>query len=272
MLTITAHPRSGSFYLMHRLRRFHPLHAYSEIFHFHDDVISRALGDHAKEVFESLGLSLPVVGQDVLRNLVTTRVEDYLGAISSANPDTIPAFKIFPYHLDVSGLEIVIRRSSGILLLTRNLIHAHISREIALSTNTYKQVDTSHMKIEFRVTDFMEFVRISVEHYDCAIKLAEQRKTPIGLIAYEDMMAANSNDDFLSEAISPLLAGTTLTSRDYQLEPVKQDKRSSALDKVTNPQAMTEFLKNRNLEQLLDATQSIGLGEWRKVIRDYCKL
>ena len=267
MLALISHARSGSTYLMRRLQRFGVFRVYFEIFHFNDHTLLEGLGEDATKVLGWLGLGHPPYEAEAVRKAVLGQLEEYLDALEAVDLKTVPAFKVFPYHLDPQRLETVIGRCDELLFLTRNLLHAHISVNIAQGLQQYSYVNTSSTKVEFSAESFMNFAFDCVQHHDSALAMAESAGVRAVHMHYEDFVAAPDRDAFLAQRLASLSRGGWKGQITPADDMRRQDLRGSALQKVSNPQVLEAFVHEAGLAALLDSQARCDYGPVRAWLR-----
>jgi LPS sulfotransferase NodH len=245
---IGAHARSGSTYLCRLLGQIAAIKAYREVFHQRHGMIKRHLeGDYARVAHR---LRLSEVGE-VAREQIAGDPQAFIDALADLNPGQIIAFKVFPGHLSGAGLQQALRGARLVLLLERNLLHAHISSRIAMKTNRWGGHDTSTVKTRFHPDKFRQYCARITQYQNRVSDLADRLQVPITRLQYETMVDERSVLADLAAQLGRLL-DCRLTVKRRPHDSRKQDRRVLASEKVTNPEELLEFLNRNDLSALND--------------------
>lgn len=241
---VIAHARSGSTLLCQKLDTLTNARVYLEIFHQNMPVIEHHLGDSKAQVLEHYS---PLEGQ-VLRQKLTAEPLNLLKYLTELNPDKDLFYKIFPDHLKVPELQQVISESSGCISLQRNLLHSHLSNQIAQNTNHWANVDTSQHLVEFNPQDFIRHIRHVSAFYNHAESCAQQEGIPFIELAYEKV----ADESIVQPSLCQILEEFGVLTQDIPPPEVglqRQDKRKLATDKVSNPELLLEVLHKLGLDE-----------------------
>lgn len=244
---IIAHARSGSTLLCQKLDAVTDARVYLEIFHQNMQVIEHHLGSSKHEVLHRYR---PLEGQE-LRQKLTEEPLSLLDYLAELNPDQDIFCKIFPDHLKVEKLRQVIGESSGIISLQRNLLHSHLSNQIAQATNRWTNVDTSQHLVEFVPKDFIRHINHVAGFYEHAEACARKAGIPFIELAYETVASEGHSQPTLQKVLDKLGISKQYTA-DPESPLKRQDKRKLASDKVSNPEMLLQALQELRLAEIND--------------------
>lgn len=248
---IGTYARSGSTFLCQLLKNFQEFQVFHEIFHFHLSAITSYLPD----IFPDLKIRLGLPEDEALaREALCSDPLRYLDAIQAFYPRNILAFKVFPGHLASGPLLNLADHSRLLILLHRNLVHTYISTKIANAIQQWPQVDTSCQHVAFVPAEFRTFADRTLDVQRYLKHHAEANGLPLVEFTYEALTAADDPCALVADALVRD-QGLSLTRCDKPLDIARQDKRSLASEKVSNPEEMRAFLRECGLESLDDATQ-----------------
>lgn len=269
-IVVISHARSGSTYLMQRLHRIRPLRVYLEIFHFVQETMLKALHEDAERMLPADERAALNAYPGQLRDVIVSDPVAYVRRLRALDPATVPVFKVFPGHLSDFGLSEVIDDAQCVLMLTRNLLHAYISAQIATATASFGGTDTSGERVPFVVDGFLGFADYALQHQRAALALAQAAGKPVVHLAYETLLAmpAEQHEDFTIELVHTLVPGAETGVQDHPVRHMRQDQRRSALEKVDNPEVLAEFLRRTGTEAADDALHNLSLDDWAAMVRD----
>lgn len=248
---IGAFARSGSTLLCELLKNFEELHVLYEIFHFRLQTIKNAVPEFYPELRRRFDLP---DDPEAARAALVADPGHLLDVLQTGYPGKILAFKVFPGHLAPEALPPLLDRARLTLLLTRNLVHAYLSTQIARATQQFALHDTSGHYVAFDPAEFRRYAIWVQKHLLRLRDHARQNGLPLAALDYETLVKADDPTGLVADALA---AGfpVPLTRRDVPLRTTRQDKRARASEKVSNPEEMLQFLSDNGLEALDDALQ-----------------
>jgi LPS sulfotransferase NodH len=250
---IGAHARSGSTYLCKLLEQVQEFRVYYEIFHFNMEVIEYHLHGDFQKIAAEMGLP---TDPGLARMQLLERHRDYLAALARLNAGKVLAFKVFPGHLPLIRLENFTRESSLVLLLHRNLLQSYISNLIVKKTDRWANFDTSLEKVHFEQAGFVQHVAHVTKFNQAVDSLARRQCKKILHVHYEELLKRKGyQDTLLSEIETCLRQPMSVGSQAGRWD--RQDKRSLASEKVSNPEELTAFLRQFDLLELDEAEKSV---------------
>lgn len=262
VVTIISYPRTGSSLLIHQARSL-PLCALLEIFHPDESVAREHL------VNNPYGSCFTDLSHQYVRNDVIGNVSTFLERLIERSPSDVLVFKVFPGHLPPAALECLIAQSSAILIHTRNRLHSYISNTIAGQLKSWGGINTSHSSILFQHEDFLRYLAVVQEFLSVSMTYAVDHSTPILFSSFE-RLSENDDSEVQLRHVAQIFSHVTgrlleplLTSRDL---PRRQDGRSLAIDKVSNPAELNEFLEMTNAQCLNDSSRDILNSDYVRII------
>lgn len=165
-------------------------------------------------------------------------------------------YKIFPSHLKDNELNQVIADSDLVLFLSRNVLHSYISNEMAKKKGTYSGIDTSCDHIEFDSEVFKWWNNFIYAHFNKAKDYAENSNVRTFELHYEDLLANERVEEYLYEVMHKI-GISLLKPENYKHGIRRQDIRSRACDKVSNPDTLMDFLKTQNEIRLINVNEKM---------------
>ena len=262
-ISILAIPRTGTNYLCGLIGRFREIDSLFEIYHNRAVYIgnSQLTNRVIDYVNRSYQLEIQSNCDRAFIDFVRQHPLEILDIIRSQSNKRYISFKIFPNHLSQEDLSHVILHNRRVkkILIKRNLLNAYLSFKFAKMTNNWRDRDTSNLKLNFEIDDFVTWYDCYQQYYDFIERKFNDSNNAISILKYEEIHAYKTNRDkfaFLYAFLSKLgleLKENNLSIPESQLNSlrVKQDKRVNILDKVNNPQQTIDSLKDRQLEFLL---------------------
>lgn len=247
---IGAHARSGSTYLCNTLSLFDNLKVYLELFHYDLRSIESYLGAERKEV---KALIESLAGHSPLRSDYIAWADEYISYLREKHHQFNVAFKVFPGHLPLDQLRILLDKSLVVILLRRNLLHSYISTAIANRLKIYSRFDTSNEFIVFSKNEFIAHVRDIHLYYRYIDNFATNNNIPLVYIDYEDVCMSADPCDFIKNKLQSAIGDLRQSTQAVTLIE-KQDRRLIASDKVINKDEMISFLRTYELDFLDDGS------------------
>ena len=265
IVTVVSHPRSGSTFLVAEAGKLSNVRALMEVFHCNESVVV----DHLQAFADPIKKQLAVT-EDGFREKIISDPLQYLQELNKEVPEGILLFKVFPEHLPADKLGHVIHASNLIIFLLRNVLHSFISNEIAKKLERFGGVDTSEIKIEFSKSAFLWWVGFIVTYFNSAMDSVRNHNKDFVFVHYEDLMKQSSVSAWLASQLEEQL-GEVFSYSDGDVWIKKQDKRISALDKVTNPAYMQEWVAMEGLSYLLDGTNPSKYDDLQRLVQAMIK-
>jgi hypothetical protein len=264
--TVVSHPRSGSTFFIMELGKLCGLSTMMEIFHNDEAVIDQHLGAISGLVKNRLS---PL--HDTFRQSFLTDPIQYLAVVQEEARAEALVFKIFPSHLPEEKLSEVLRRSHLTIFLMRNVLHSYISNEAAKKVGRYANVDTSEVKVTFSHSAFVWWIQFITAHFENAFFAVCSEKRSFIVVNYEEFRDDPERlkwfQKILLQKLDVKLELETLDSPSL----MKQDKRTSALEKVSNPDKMLSFLRENGLEYLIDENVPVRYSDLRRLAPSVCR-
>ena len=246
---VLAHARSGSTLLCEKLASLTSEHVYLEIFHHNIDVIKQHLKEDANAVLNRISED----HDQALRDRIAENPLQLLDAVSAVKGDSKSIFfKVFPGHLGPERLAQVLGQCSGTLILFRNLLHSFLSNQIATRNNKWANFDTSESLTRFDPEAFLVHVKSVSAFYKHAEGLVRATALSHAHIHYEELAKPGETDRVLTSALNRI--NVPVIRNDAAPGIMRQDKRSLATDKVSNPDELLDYLRSLGLEEANDAS------------------
>jgi hypothetical protein len=249
-ILIAGHARSGTTYVCQLLGCCNGIKPYLEIFHYDVEQIKRYFGSDWLEIQRYM--NLPENASES-RNIITQRSSEYLHFLNEINPNSIVSFKVFPGHLSLQQIFDAMNEISSVLLIRRNLLQTYISNEISIKLQKWSSIDTSKEKINFSAKHFVDHVLSVTSFYQSIIDRSIFLNLPLAIIDYEDLVLSDKPDTIIIDNLHKCCGFQTCCDL-TRINITKQDNRKYAVDKVSNPDEMVEFLLGNDLMDLNDST------------------
>jgi hypothetical protein len=224
IVTVLSHPRSGSNLLMDLLSSCASVTAVYEIFNFL--TLDRGpLTEPIERPFDSFA------ALDIAKN------DDPIGTLKAltANRDVdLLILKIFPGHLNDTGLQKLIAGSSAVIQLTRNPLSAWVSAAIAMETDQWDNTDSSDIRIHWDAISFAQSTEMQLNYVLAGRRLAEDLGRLVVPLDYHDVVAAGGPSslwDYLRTCIEEWPPYSP--DPNWKLNFAKQDTRAP-IDRIDN--------------------------------------
>lgn len=232
-LCIFAMPRTGSSHLDKLFRSCRELTSKSEMFHGHAEMRYTA---PEREAIEALGCDV----LDDKRKFAVWRRDhavETLDAIQRATGRVV-TFKVFPSHLKRPMLEaeFLPRDDMAFAVLRRRPIECYISGVKAHAASKYAKVDTTAIKPELTVENFVEWAQRMRRWYRWAYAALKQRGQPFARLSFEEHLDGLSGEEALSRIVPLLtpLGFPQLKIPQRIFEGQRQDKEPRYQDRAAN--------------------------------------
>lgn len=154
-------------------------------------------------------------------------------------------FKVFSEHMPLDQLmSLAVIHNINFVFLTRNTIDTYISLVKASSTDQYDRVNTTSLKPEISVNQFLDFQNNMIKWYTSCFLYDATRQTPI-VIRYEDLYDSKTSDvDVIGEALASF--GIEIPKNTKEFRHQRQDMTPDWRDKIANPEDLeTLILQHR---------------------------
>jgi len=263
-ISILAIPRTGTNYLCGLMGRFKEIDSLYEIYH-HQAVYmgNKSLASNViKHINYKYQLKIKDCSDSIFIDFVAQNPQEILQIIHQQSQHKYISFKIFPNHLSPQCLTKAIIKNNRIkkILVKRNLLDAYLSFKFAQMTKTWRDRDTSNLKLRFEEDNFISWVTSAQNYYDFVESQSNNIESEIAIINHEEIHGFKSDRNkffflfYFLRSIGLELNEDNLSNN--QLKKLsnlrnKQDNRTNVLDKVINPQTLLDVLKNNQLEYLL---------------------
>ena len=264
-ISILSMPRNGTNYLCDLIGKFQEIDSLYEIFHnqsayFNNNFLSQNIIQHINSIYN---LHIKDNSDPQFTDFIYKNPSLFLDIISSYSKNKYISFKVFPNHLSLDNLRDVIIKNDRIkkIIVKRNLLDVYFSVQFARLTQRWDQKDTSNLKFDFNPHNFLEWFSFHQEYYNFIERELIANNQSCVFLDYEKIHSLNNNQEKFSFLFNFLCsAGITLDQNNLLEQSQaelnknirkKQDKRSSQLDKVSNPQALLSTLKQHQLDFLL---------------------
>ena len=166
----------------------------------------------------------------------------FLEKVIAAHPGQIPGFRIFMGHdrrmLDHAARDPVCAR----IVLTRDPVDSFLSLKIAQQTQQWmvrKAENRRLAKVEFNADEFADYEARLLAHYDGVRQTMRAAGAPWFEVAYDDL-----------SDLATLNGAARYAGADDAMEAVEprilRQNPPRAEDKVTNPEALAEYLSTRS--------------------------
>jgi hypothetical protein len=200
-LCIFAIPRTGSSHLDKVFRSCRELNSKSEMFHGHAGM---RVTPQERTRIEALGCDVI----DEKRKFALWRRQhavELLDALYRAHNRPI-VFKVFPSHLKTSMLEeeFLSRSDMAFAVLRRRPIECFISGIKAREASKFTKVDTTAIKPELEIGDFLHWARKMRHWYRWAYGALKARDQPFARLSFEEHLDGLSGEEALARIV-PLL-------------------------------------------------------------------
>jgi len=253
VIPVFSHPRSGSTYLMGLLSKASNYVGMMEPFHSFENVremnISRLLKAHCED--ETLCQQLVTDWVECARQNPTQQLE----LVSPLLKGQTLGFKVFPGHLEQPHIESLFAYAPDVVILRRNLLHSHLSDVIASRSGRYANKNTSEEQVTFQPKVFEVWANRMNRFLSDVEDSSKRAGVKCHTVHYEDI--TQMDVESLRHLFSTFGINVSNPSALAKSGLKKQDIRSSALDKVTNPDLLEEELERMGWSSLLDANASM---------------
>jgi len=198
------------------------------------------------------GGALQLAARDANR----TRFLDTLFSTGAALTRAV-GFKAFPQQMR-HGEFVGFAASSlfkKVVLRRENLLDVYVSELKARAVGTWRQADTSKVKVHVFLTDFRTFTRHVEREYRCVDAARAQSETSGHAadwlsISYEDLASSPSRREQTMQRLFAHLGVPPLPSLNYSASLFKQDL-SRHSDSVDNYEQLTRVFKGTRFESML---------------------
>jgi hypothetical protein len=254
LFLLVSHPRSGSTFAADIIATLKNFSCVMEPFHQDEPVV---IG-HIKDAFGSNGQAYLANNAQVSGQLNTychSQIERYTDDLLALSSTPNLLLKFFPGHLSREGFTRLLNKASGVIFLTRNVVHSYISNEIAKSTTVYAGQDTSAIKPRFNQDGFVWWNNYVCDFMQLAKKIVFAHHKPNISLYYEDLLLSENPQDCIVEQLEYFFDDLQVTPRPIRVN--RQDVRMMATDKVANADEMLHFLTVNKLDYLNDVRVSL---------------
>ena len=220
---------------------------------FHQDigVATAHIKNALKDSYDEFQASVSKTYHSILE-LRQSDPSDYIEEIAKHTTGQFISLKVFPGHLEQQRLRELIRHSAAVAFLRRNPLHSYISARIAERLDVWSGQDTSKIKIGFEKDTFVKWNNHNWRFFENALQLVDETNVAKIDLCYEELLnidqALNKLQDDFTRAQVPLIISPAKNPNSKV-----QDSRTSALDKVNNPNHLREIVQQLKIEHLLDA-------------------
>lgn len=190
---IVAIPRTGTNYLCSLLNQHPDIDSRLEIFHnkkpysINNNEIDAFIRElNIKRKTDSIEEVVKIIGENPMK------LTNYLLKNSKKN---ILSYKIFPWQLNFNMLkkDIICDKDTVFLFCKRKTIDSYISKEKALITSEYNNVNTTNIKININFEDYkIWYVRMQ-RWYKYMEETIKNNNQKITTILYEDFIKCNDD-------------------------------------------------------------------------------
>lgn len=263
-VSILSIPRTGTNYLCGLMGRFKEIDSLFEIYHNRAVYIGDSLLTSRVIDYINCNYQLEIKNNCDIAfvDFVRQHPQEMLDIIRLQSNKKYISFKIFPNHLSQQNLNDVIIQNERIkkILVKRNLLNVYFSLRFAQMIKSWSDRDTSNLKLNFDIDDFVNWYNRYRQYYDFIESKVKNSGGTITVLEYEKIHSYKTNRDKFTFLYN-FLNSTGLQLEEHNLsipEPwlnnlrVRQDKRVNVLNKVNNPQLLIDALKDRQLEFLLN--------------------
>jgi len=184
----------------------------------------------------------------------------YFESIQDTSKSKYFGFKIFRNQLKIDEmLEFFLEnRNIKKIILKRNLLDSYTSLLIAHNIKSYGSVNTSNFKVDFQENHFKKWLNNVEEFYSFLESKALESPQEYSILSYEELNCHDNNRDkfqFIIQSLKEIGFDINFDQNIEKLEQKflfkrKQDSRANILDKFNNPDDVTKFLVNNDLEYL----------------------
>lgn len=256
VITVASYPRTGSSLLIRRMER-RGVTALLEIFHANPVIAKRHLS------LDRRLRSCPELLRDYTRETYTQEPIALIDAITRLKPNSEAlAFKVFPGHLPAEALEKVIARSDALVVHSRNRLHSFLSDVIATRLGSWGGTTTREQHVDFSAVAFKCYSEHIQKFLAQAMKLAVDQNTNILFSSYEKLITPPGCDSVVEAMLSTLLGHKAHPPNPSARLPTRQDDRSLASEKVTNPGELIEFLQQHDALALNAGTFDMAFSRY----------
>jgi len=232
-LCVIAMPRTGSSHLDKLFRSCRELNSKSEMFHGHAGFL---ISPKEKAALEALGCD----AFDDKRQFALWRRRhafETLDALHRAHGRFV-VFKVFPSHLKPPMMEeeFLPRTDMAFAVLRRRPIECFISGIKTRTSHKFSRIDTTAIKPELEVADFITWAQKMRRWYRWAYAALKARGEPFARLSFEEHLDGLSGEESL-ERIVPLLAplGFPQVQIPHKIfEGLRQDKEPRYQERAAN--------------------------------------
>jgi hypothetical protein len=182
------------------------------------------------------------------------------------NPERGFIFKVFLGQLSGTHLASVVARSRGMILLRRNLVHSHISDEIAKERQLWRG-PTSTYQIQFNRAVFITYCKYVVGFVSASAEVARKSGVPWTECWYDEI----ADPEFGPQKVRSMMDSLGIEPRSPDTHdprkaaslfhtPERQDHRQLASSKVSNPNELLATLDELGLRSADDAFHRVDFG------------
>ena len=265
-ISILSIPRTGTNYLCGLMGLFKEIDSLFEIYHNRAVYIGKS--HLASKIIDYINCNYQLEIKNhydtAFVNFVRQHPQEMLDIIRLQSNKKYISFKIFPNHLSEQNLNDVIIQNKRVkkILIKRNLLNVYLSLRFAEMIKRWSDRDTSNLKLNFEINDFVDWYARYRQYYDFIESKLKNSGGTITVLEYEQIHSYHTNRDKFTFIYNFLNSnGLQLEENNLSIsEPwlnnlrVRQDKRVNVLDKVNNPQLLVDALKERQLEFLLNSS------------------
>lgn len=227
-------PRSGSTLVCDMMYNFEGVGSYYEIFH------PKKLSMQSQDVERAFRQVAGRVREKPYPEMIEVVRRRPLAAISKmrelAPENEHISFKIFQSHVPqrVIEREFLPNDDFYFVLLRRSLFDSYISRQKARTLSVFSKADTSQIKIDFVLREYIDYCRLTLRWYKWWEDKLPEYGRPVVTLTYGEQ---GFDPRTLTEAIQAAIAKTGLEltiKQNVRGNREKQDKTTDYRDKINN--------------------------------------
>jgi hypothetical protein len=267
--------RSGTNYFLNQMKKVDGLQSFGELFH-RNGVYPLTIDDekYKEKLFHSL---LENNNQAFLEGEISMinaglfgndkeQAMSFFSSFSHREPskfihncmkiaDENIMFKIFPEHLDIDKIKELLNFSClGVLFLTRNPLDSFISYQKLIETQTPQNIDTSELKINFKVDEYNQYRDEINTFYNNVMSAAEVCKLPTAVIGYDEIHKHERGDvdkayEYVKIISKSFDLNLKLSLKAEGMLPFNKQDKNDTQDKVNNPEKLPKNILSYDIEE-----------------------